>query len=63
MENLQPFMVKKLGRCPSCRGILIKEVDSENRVWARCLDCSIRIPVGGGSYLKGKPDKPKEELC
>jgi hypothetical protein len=45
---------EKLGKCPSCRGQLIKEVDIENRIWARCLDCSIRIPLGGSSCLKEK---------
>lgn len=42
---MEHFMYKKLGKCPNCNGQLIEETDSEGRVWARCLDCSIRIPI------------------
>jgi len=35
-----------------CKGPLIKEVDQENRKRAMCIDCSVRIPLGGSPWLK-----------
>jgi len=35
----------RIGTCSACGGPLIKVVDGENRVWARCTSCGAQIPV------------------
>lgn len=35
----------RIGTCPGCGGPLVKVVDKEDRVWARCTSCGAQIPV------------------
>ena len=42
----------RIGTCPACGGPLVKVVDRENRVWARCTSCRAQIPVETFAKLK-----------
>lgn len=41
-----------IGKCPGCGGPLIKAVDTEDRVWAKCTSCGAQIPIEMSAKLK-----------
>jgi len=42
----------RIGTCPACRGPLIKAIDKEDRLWAKCISCGAQIPIEMFAKLK-----------